>query len=105
MKLFHITKRDTLPLTYAVLIRVVAILLSLVFCGVVTLLLTGENPISIYMTIFEGAFGNSFFAWQTFQEIAMLLAVALALTPAFKMRFWNIGGEGQILIGALVPLP
>ena len=43
MKLFHITKRDTLPLTYAVLIRVVAILLSLVFCGVVTLLLTGEN--------------------------------------------------------------
>lgn len=31
----------------------------------------------------------------------MLLCVSLALTPAFKMRFWNIGGEGQVLIGGL----
>ena len=35
------------------------------------------------------------------QSLAMLLCVSLALTPAFKMRFWNIGGEGQVLIGGL----
>lgn len=99
--LLHITKRAALPLSMSVLIRAVAILASLLFCAIVTLLLTGENPISLYVTIFDGAFGNSIRIWRTFQEIAMLLAVALALTPAFKMRFWNIGGEGQILIGAL----
>lgn len=39
--------------------------------------------------------------WKLLQNLSMLLCVSLALTPAFKMRFWNIGGEGQVLIGGL----
>ena len=39
--------------------------------------------------------------WITFQNVAILLLISLALTPAFRMRFWNIGGEGQVLIGGL----
>ena len=31
----------------------------------------------------------------------MLLCIALAVTPAFKMRFWNLGAEGQVLVGGL----
>ncbi|MBR6794549.1 MAG: ABC transporter permease [Clostridia bacterium] len=99
--LIHITKRAALPLSQAILIRVVAILASLLFCGVITIFVTGDNPFSVYATIFDGAFGTSVRIWRTLLETAMLLAVALALTTAFKMRFWNIGGEGQILIGAL----
>lgn len=100
--LFHIVKRDQLPFHKSFLIRGIAILAALIFAGVVTIFMTGDNPISVYATMFEGAFGSSLRIWVTFQEIAMLLCVALAVTPAFKMRFWNIGAEGQVLIGGLV---
>ena len=99
--LFHIAKRDALPWYKSFAIRGCAILLALVVCAVVTMLMTGENPVSIYATIFKGAFGSARKSWVTFQNLAVLLGISLAVTPAFKMRFWNIGAEGQVLIGCL----
>ena len=99
--LFHISKRETLPLPKALAIRLGIILLSLVFCGLVTMVLTGENPIGVYGTILDGAFGSSRRTGVTFRNVAILLGISLAVTPAFKMRFWNIGAEGQVLIGCL----
>lgn len=99
--LFHIAKRDALPWYQATLIRGCAILLALVVCALVTMLMTGENPFSIYAIIFKGAFGTARKTWVTFQNLAVLLGISLAVTPAFKMRFWNIGAEGQVLIGCL----
>lgn len=99
--LFHVTKRDELSPVKAWTIRIVAILLSLVLCGIITACLTGENPFSVYGSIFDGAFGSERKIWITFQNLSILLIISLALTPAFKMQFWNIGGEGQALMGAL----
>jgi len=99
--LFHIAKRDALPWWKSWGIRVIAVLAAMVVCGLVTILLTGENPVSIYVSIFEGAFGTPRRIWILFQNLAMLLCVSLAVTPAFKMRFWNIGAEGQVLMGGL----
>ena len=99
--LFHIAKRDAMPWYQATLIRGCALLLALVVCALVTMLMTGENPFSIYATIFKGAFGTARKTWVTFQNLAVLLGISLAVTPAFKMRFWNIGAEGQVLIGCL----
>ena len=99
--LFHITKRDALPWYQAFAIRGAAILLALIVCALVTMLLTGENPISVYGTVFYGAFGTARKTWVTLQNLAVLLGISLAVTPAFKMRFWNIGAEGQVLIGCL----
>ena len=99
--LFHISKRETLPLPKALAIRLGIILLSLIFCGLVTMVLTGENPIGVYGTILDGAFGSSRRVGVTFRNVAILLGISLAVTPAFKMRFWNIGAEGQVLIGCL----
>ena len=99
--LFHIAKRDTLPWYKAVLIRGGTIVLALIVCAIVTTLLTGENPIKVYSTILYGAFGTSRKSWVTFHNLAILLGISLAVTPAFKMRFWNIGAEGQVLIGCL----
>ena len=99
--LFHIAKRDTLPWYKSCAIRGCAILLALAVCALVTMLLTGENPVSIFATIFKGAFGSARKSWVTFQNLAVLLGISLAVTPAFKMRFWNIGAEGQVLIGCL----
>ena len=65
------------------------------------MLMTGENPIGVYKTILKGAFGTSRKTWVTFQNLAILLGISLAVTPAFKMRFWNIGAEGQVRIGGL----
>ena len=99
--LFHIVKRDSMPKLNSFLIRIGSILFALIFCGILTMVLTGENPISVYVTMFEGAFGSTRKFWKLMQSLAMLLCVSLALTPAFKMRFWNIGGEGQVLMGGL----
>mgnify|MGYP000603901911 FL=1 len=99
--LFHISKRDTLPLPKALLIRGGILVLALVFCGLITTLLTGQDPIAVYRTILKGAFGSPRRIGVTFRNVAVLLGISLAVTPAFKMRFWNIGAEGQTIIGCL----
>lgn len=99
--LIHISKRDDMPWKKAWLVRGVAILLAFVFMAIVSILLTQKNPAVIYATLFRGAFGNSVRVWALLYDTAILLAIALALTPAFRMRFWNIGAEGQVLAGAL----
>ena len=98
--LFHISKRTDVSLKTGIIIRIVAIILALIVCGIVTKIFTGDNPISIYKTIFDGAFGKGR-TLVTIHEIAILLCVSLAVTPAFRMKFWNIGAEGQVLIGCL----
>jgi hypothetical protein len=94
-------KRDAMSWQKAWLIRGIAIVGALLFSAIVTVLLTGENPIKIYSTMISGAFGTPRRVWLLLQNIAMLLCISLAVTPAFKMRFWNIGAEGQVLIGGL----
>lgn len=99
--LFHIVKRDELTAKQAMMIRIAAIIIGLIVCAIITTILTGDNPIKVYQTIIKGAFGTKRKAWITFQNMSILLIISLALTPAFKMQFWNIGGEGQVLIGGL----
>ena len=99
--LFHIVKREALPWYQAWMIRGAAILLALVMCSLVTVMVTGLNPLDLYKTMFYGAFGTERKTWVLFQKLAILLGISLAVTPAFKMRFWNIGAEGQVMAGAL----
>ncbi len=98
--LAYISKRDNVSLTYRIAVRAIAIVLALIACGVVTKVLTGDNPISIYQTIVHGAVGKGRLL-VTIHDIAILLCISLAVTPAFRMRFWNTGAEGQVLIGCL----
>lgn len=97
--LFHIVKRDGLVWWKSWLVRIIAVIAALLFSGVVSYLLTGKNPVEIYATMIDGAFGTERRTWNLIHALAMLLCVSLAVTPAFKMRFWNIGAEGQALIG------
>ena len=99
--LFHVTKRGALPWYVAWGIRGGSLILALLACALVTTLVTGEDPIQVYVAIFNGSFGTSRKVWVLLQNIAMLLCVSLAVTPAFRMRFWNLGGEGQAMIGGL----
>ena len=74
-------------------------LCALVVCGVITVALTKLNPVKMYATMIKGAVGTPRLVWNLLQNTAILLCISLAVTPAFKMRFWNIGAEGQVLIG------
>ena len=97
--LFHIVKRSAVPSWAAWLIRIGAVVLALLVCAVVTVVITGQNPAEVYSAIIFGAVGSPRRIWSLLQNLAMLLCVSLAVTPAFKMKFWNIGAEGQALMG------
>lgn len=99
--LFHIVKRSGVSRWAAWLIRIAAVTAALIVCALVTVLLTGENPLKVYATMIDGAIGTERRVWGLLQNLAMLLCVSLAVTPAFKMRFWNIGAEGQVLVGGM----
>lgn len=99
--LIQVSKRKAMPWYFNLRVRAAAIVLALVACAFVTMAFTGENPLAVYATMWNGAFGTPRKIWILLQNIAILLCVSLAVTPAFKMRFWNIGGEGQILVGGL----
>lgn len=99
--LFHIIKRSSMPKWQGWLIRILSVVAALVICGIVTVVLTGENPIQVYAKMVDGAIGTERRLWALAQNTAMLLCIALAVTPAFKMKFWNIGAEGQVLAGGL----
>ena len=76
-------------------------LMALLLCALITTLCTHLNPIKVFGTMFSGAFGSPRKIWILGQNLAILLCISLAVTPAFKMRFWNIGAEGQVLAGGL----
>lgn len=99
--LFHVVKRDTIPLWKSMLIRVIAVVAAILLCSVLSIFLIDANPFEFLETILEGTFGSVRRIWKLAKDSAVLLCIALAITPAFRMRFWNIGAEGQVLIGAL----
>ena len=82
------------------LIRLGAFLLALCAGGLFVLVL-GYNPFEIYGTILSGAFRSKMAVQSTIKFMIPLLIAALGVTLAFKMKFWNIGGEGQLIMGAV----
>ena len=99
--LMRLVKRDQMTKVKAIMIRLLAVLLSLIVCGIVIVAITKQNPIAVYEGIIDGAVGTRRRILVTIRETVTLLIIAVGLTPAFKMRFWNIGAEGQILVGGL----
>ncbi len=99
--LFHITKNDAIPFYKSLLIRVAAIVLALLFVGILSMFLIKENPFAIYKAMYDGAFID---IWTLLQNVALLLMFGLAVIPAFQMKFWNLGANGQVLVGCLAAI-
>ncbi len=97
---FKLTKRPEMPKKKEVMFRILAVLLSLVFSGII-LLFFQLNPIQVFSSIIEGSLGTSIRIEQTIVKAIPLTIASLGILVAFKMKFWNIGGEGQIVMGAL----
>ncbi len=100
--LFRVEKRDGLPFWKKSIIYggaiIIALLLGSLICTVAG---TKGNPVKFFSSLFKGGFGKSKDIWETIRDTALLLSVSMALLPAFKMKFWNLGGNGQILMGGL----
>ena len=96
------SKRETISLGKRIAIYIAAIVLALIVCAAVIVGLVHMNPLDVYKAIFDGALGSNRRIWITIRDMLVLLCIAVGLAPAFKMRFWNIGAEGQVLIGGVV---
>lgn len=97
----RLAKRDRISTYKSIGIRLIAVVVALVIDALFIFFVTKLNPISVYAVMFEGTFSNSLrFAW-AMRDLVSLLCIAIALAPAFKMKFWNIGAEGQVLMGGL----
>ena len=82
-------------------IRLIAVLLALVVCGVLIYAITRLDPVKVYAVMAKGVFGTTRRLWAWLRDLALLLCISVGLAPAFKMRFWNIGAEGQVLVGGI----
>ncbi|MBQ4067115.1 MAG: ABC transporter permease [Clostridia bacterium] len=101
---FHIVKRENCPCWKRCMFYLMAIVVALVL-GAVVLLSIGVDPFEYYYQMFTmGTVGNRI-AYKTFmnflKELVPLVLTSVALSLAFKMRFWNIGGEGQFIMGSI----
>lgn len=101
--LLRLSKRTDIPLWKAIFVRAVAVVIALILCAVIVMLITGGKTgfFQVYAQMFRGAFGSTRRIMMLLRDISALLCIGLALAPAFKMKFWNIGAEGQTIIGAL----
>ena len=100
--LIRVVKRGEAPSSRRKIgVRLAAIALALVIDALFIYFVTGLNPLSVYGVMVGGTFSTAMrFSW-AMRDLASLLLIGIALAPAFKMRFWNIGAEGQVLMGAL----
>ncbi len=99
MNWLRLTKRENLNRKQEIIIRVSAIILSILCSGII-LMIFGLNPVSVFQAIIEGALGTELRIKQTIIKAIPLVITSLGILVAFKMKFWNIGGEGQIIMGA-----
>lgn len=97
--MIRITKREKLGKGQAVFIRICAVFLSLV-CAGIFILAIGYNPFEILGGIVEGALATEMRLKETIIKAVPLVITSLGILVAFKMKFWNIGAEGQTLMGA-----
>ena len=100
MPLIRLAKRENMSRSLAWAIRLGSILVALLI-GSLVILITGNNPFVAYKTMVVGSLGKVTAIRQTVKIAIPLLGCALAIAPCFKMRFWNIGAEGQITAGAI----
>ena len=103
--LFRVTKRDNLEKWKIALLYIGAILVALIF-GAILLAFLKVNPFEFYFDVITiGLVGNAIplkIISNFINSFVPLLITSLGLSLAFKMKFWNIGGEGQFIIGSLV---
>ena len=99
--LVSVFKRDQLPTYKALIIRVATFIVTFLFSMLICFLVIKENYFEIIGTLFEGALIRP---WKLIMDTCLLLAFGISIVPAFKMKYWNMGANGQVLVGSLTAI-
>ncbi|HEY5583737.1 MAG TPA: ABC transporter permease [Ruminiclostridium sp.] len=97
--MFRVVKRTDLTKKQSVSFRLIAILGALLTTGIFIWFL-GFNPLQIYISMLDGSFGSMYRFKEAIIQTIPLVVTSLGISVAFRMKFWNIGAEGQIIMGA-----
>lgn len=97
--MIQLVKREDISKINSIKVRVIAIVLALLAAGIF-LAVMGFNPFKVFSGMLKGSFGSAYRIRQTIIKAVPLVITAVGISVAFKMQFWNIGGEGQIFMGA-----
>lgn len=96
----RLAKREGIKTSRVWFIRLAAFLLAIIL-GMVIFAVAGANPIKAYGVMLSSSLGKKSGIRQVIKNAIPLLGTGLALAPCFRMRYWNIGAEGQITMGAM----
>lgn len=99
--LLHMSKRDKISKPKQALVYAIGIILGLLVSAIVIWAIVKISPIKVYVSMWDGNFGNKGRAWQMIRDTMILTCIGIGLAAAFKMKFWNIGAEGQMLVGGI----
>lgn len=105
--LFSVVKRDDLPKYKAIIIRIATFVITFFLAMLICYFVIKEDYFEIIGTLFEGATVVSrgkVLPWRLLMDAALLLAFAIAIVAPFKMKYWNMGANGQVLVGALAAI-
>ena len=110
--MLNITKKGDIKLGQKIKIRLLCVLAAILISYIFVYLVSAigcKNPIKAFGisfdaigALFRGTFKNTYSLKSFLREFTILLGISLALIPAYKMKFWNVGAQGQILMGALM---
>lgn len=97
--MLKIQKKQGLTQKQEIFLRLSTVVLALVAAGIIMAIL-GYNPFTMYTKMIKGALGSPYYIKSTVEKCIPLLIMSLGVSIAFKMKFWNIGAEGQFYMGA-----
>lgn len=86
---------------FATIWQTAAVLIIALLIGAVFIALSGENPLECYGVLYRGALGSAARVSEVFVKMVPLFILALGISVAFRAKLWNIGAEGQMLVGAI----
>ena len=96
----RLERRDHTPMWLNLMLPFLAVLAALLLCSGL-IVLAGANVVSAYAKLFSSALSSRFNLVETLVKATPLIFTGLAVTVAFRAKFWNIGAEGQLLAGAM----
>lgn len=97
--MLKIEKRFEMSGKQKLLLRALSVVAALLASALIILIM-GQNPIEVFKFILSGTFQTKTATIGTIKKAIPLVTMALGVAVAFKMKFWNIGAEGQFYMGA-----
>ncbi len=85
------------------MVPVISVFIGLI-SGAIIMLAFGYNPIEGYAALWEGAFGDMYFVGETIRQVTPYILTGLAVAFAFRTGLFNIGAEGQVIVGWLAAI-